>query len=99
MFIVNDKGSSWAYATPGFAKTLANAHLLQMRDFAKLTGNQRQNTEVRPGVALPPGPDKEKDCSWITGNARHAVATCLACMAGMGMGDVFGVHGRNGCGR
>lgn len=64
VFIVNDKGSSWAYATPGFAKTLANSHLLQMRDFAKLTGNQRQNTEVRPGVALAPRCCKARARNW-----------------------------------
>ncbi|GLC55155.1 hypothetical protein PLESTB_000949800 [Pleodorina starrii] len=48
VFIVNDKGSSWAYASPGFAKTLSNQHLMQMREYAQLTGNQRMSTEIMP---------------------------------------------------
>ncbi|GLI62920.1 MADS-box transcription factor, partial [Volvox africanus] len=48
VFIVNDKGSSWAYASPGFARTLSNQHLLQMREYAQLTGNQRMSTEIMP---------------------------------------------------
>ncbi|GFR43173.1 hypothetical protein Agub_g4223 [Astrephomene gubernaculifera] len=48
VFIVNDKGSSWAYASPGFAKTLSNQHLSQMREYAQLAGNQRLSTEIMP---------------------------------------------------
>lgn len=48
MFIVNDKGSSWAYASPGFGQCLSKGHLKLMREYAKLPTNPKLNpgTEV-----------------------------------------------------
>lgn len=30
--MTNDKGATWAYATPGYASSLASSHLKLMRD-------------------------------------------------------------------
>nr|ADF43146.1 MADS2p [Chlamydomonas reinhardtii] len=48
VFIVNDKGSSWAYASPGFARTLGSPHLALMREFAGLSTTHRTATEIMP---------------------------------------------------
>lgn len=46
MFIVNDKGTSWAYATPGFSNSL-NADLLkQLRTLAHVPEQAKLITEV-----------------------------------------------------
>ena len=34
LFVANDKGASWGYATPGFGATLSPAHLKQLRQMA-----------------------------------------------------------------
>ena len=34
LFCANEKGASWAYATPGFGATLAPAHLKMLRQMA-----------------------------------------------------------------
>ncbi len=34
LFCANDKGASWAYATPGFGASLAPAHLKLLRQMA-----------------------------------------------------------------
>ena len=34
LFLANEKGASWAYATPGFGATLGPAHLKMMRQMA-----------------------------------------------------------------
>lgn len=46
MFVVNDKGSSWAYATPGFGAPLAPALLKDLRDMAKVPDQGKFYTEV-----------------------------------------------------
>jgi hypothetical protein len=38
VFVVNDKGSSWAYATPGYGAPLAPGLLRQLRDAAGVGG-------------------------------------------------------------
>ena len=50
MFVVNDKGSSWAYASPGFGQCLSFTHLRMMRNFAKLPNQPKSSTEVRTGA-------------------------------------------------
>jgi len=57
MFVVNDKGSSWAYATPGFGSPLGPGLLRQLRDMAgvgDIAGQSKCHTEVRrfAGAAL-----------------------------------------------
>lgn len=47
MFIVNDKGTSWAYATPGFANSLNHHVLQQLRSLADVPENSKMITEVR----------------------------------------------------
>lgn len=49
MFIVNDKGTSWAYATPGFANSLNHHVLQQLRSLADVPENSKMITEVRDG--------------------------------------------------
>lgn len=52
MFVVNDKGSSWAYSTPGFGAPLSLGLLRQLRDMAgvnELAGQNKGHTEVRRG--------------------------------------------------
>ena len=34
LFLANEKGASWAYATPGFGATLSPAHLKMLRQMA-----------------------------------------------------------------
>lgn len=48
VFIANEKGSTWAYATPGFAATLNPDHLQEMVEFTAMTTATRRPTEVRP---------------------------------------------------
>jgi hypothetical protein len=47
MFIVNDKGTSWAYATPGYANSLNQTVLKQLRSLADVPENAKLFTEVR----------------------------------------------------
>lgn len=47
MFIVNDKGTSWAYATPGFAASLNPELLKEMRQLAQVPEQAKIITEVR----------------------------------------------------
>jgi hypothetical protein len=50
MFVVNDKGSSWAYSTPGFGAPLGLGLLRQLRDMAgvsDMAGQSKCHTEVR----------------------------------------------------
>ena len=47
----NDKGSTWAYSTPGYGAALVPAHLRLMREAACAQGEDartRSTTEVRP---------------------------------------------------
>lgn len=46
MFIVNDKGTSWAYATPGFANSLNQTVLKQLRGLADVPEQAKLFTEV-----------------------------------------------------
>ena len=46
MFMVNDKGSSWAYASPSFGSSLRPDHLKQMRELAELPHTPKHVTEV-----------------------------------------------------
>lgn len=47
MFMVNDKGSSWAYASPSFGSSLRPDHLKHMRELADLPHTPKHLTEVR----------------------------------------------------
>jgi len=42
MFCINDKGESWAYATPAFAEALVPAHLRALRRMAAGAGDASQ---------------------------------------------------------
>jgi len=46
MFIVNDKGTSWAYATPGFANSLNTQLLKQLRCLADVPEQAKLFTEA-----------------------------------------------------
>lgn len=46
MFMVNDKGSSWAYASPSFGSSLRPEHLKHMRELADLPHTPKHVTEV-----------------------------------------------------
>lgn len=46
LFVVNDKGSSWAYATPGFGAAVSPAYLAMMRKLAELPQTPKLTTEV-----------------------------------------------------
>jgi hypothetical protein len=57
MFVVNDKGSSWAYATPGFGAPLGLGLLRQLREMAGIgeaAGQNKCHTEVRFGPGFRP---------------------------------------------
>lgn len=47
MFIVNDKGTSWAYATPGFPQSLNPELLKELRVLAQVPEQAKIITEVR----------------------------------------------------
>jgi hypothetical protein len=58
MFVVNDKGSSWAYATPGFGAPLGAGLLRQLRDMAgvgDVAAQSKCHTEVRTAGAVGSG--------------------------------------------
>jgi hypothetical protein len=46
MFIVNDKGTSWAYATPGFNNSLNPEVMKQLRTLAEVPESAKIFTEV-----------------------------------------------------
>eukprot|EP00775_Hariotina_reticulata_P012112 gene12112-12251_t len=48
MFIVNDKGTSWAYATPGFPQSLNPELLKELRVLAQVPEQAKIITEVMP---------------------------------------------------
>lgn len=48
VFVVNDKGSSWAYASPGFGASLAPSHLKELRTYANVSCVPKALTEVMP---------------------------------------------------
>lgn len=48
MFIVNDKGTSWAYATPGFGSSLNLELLKELRALAQVPEQAKLVTEVMP---------------------------------------------------
>jgi hypothetical protein len=47
MFCINDKGESWAYATPAFAEALVPAHLRALRRMAAGAGDASQARGLR----------------------------------------------------
>jgi hypothetical protein len=51
MFITNDKGTSWAYATPGFSNSLDPDLLKQLRSLAHVPESAKLITEVRAPAA------------------------------------------------
>lgn len=55
MFVVNDKGSSWAYASPGFGQCLSPGHLKMLREYAKLPSVPKTGTEVSYAAVEAPG--------------------------------------------
>ncbi|KAL6756989.1 hypothetical protein V8C86DRAFT_1736425 [Haematococcus lacustris] len=46
MFVVNDKGTSWSYASPGFRSALQPDHLRYMREAAGLPHLPKHATEI-----------------------------------------------------
>lgn len=57
MFVTNDKGSSWAYSTPGFGAPLAPALLKELREMARVPEQSRFYTEVpAPAFTMRPPP-------------------------------------------
>lgn len=48
MFIVNDKGTSWAYATPGFGSSLNPELLKELRVLAQVPEQAKLVTEMMP---------------------------------------------------
>jgi hypothetical protein len=53
MFITNDKGTSWAYATPGFSNSLDPDLLKQLRSLAHVPESAKLITEVRaPRISI-----------------------------------------------
>ncbi|EIE20227.1 hypothetical protein COCSUDRAFT_67545 [Coccomyxa subellipsoidea C-169] len=64
LFVANDKGASWGYATPGFGATLSPAHLKQLRQMANPEADDgtkdgdAANTVI---MAHPPGSENDPD--------------------------------------
>ncbi|BDA45475.1 probable serum response factor homolog B at N-terminal half [Coccomyxa sp. Obi] len=64
LFCANDKGASWAYATPGFGASLAPAHLKLLRQMANpdiddaSKDGETTNTMI---MAHPPGAENDPD--------------------------------------
>jgi hypothetical protein len=57
VFVTNDKGSSWAYSTPGFGAPLAPALLKELREMARVPEQSRFYTEVpAPAFTMRPPP-------------------------------------------
>ena len=52
MFVVNDKGSSWAYSSPSFGAALQPAVLRHLRELAGLPSTPKHITEVCAGVCV-----------------------------------------------
>lgn len=63
LFIANDKGSSWAYATPGFGAPLAPPLLARLRELA--------------GVGALPGPPQNKCHTEVRRAAVSPCCLCL----------------------
>jgi hypothetical protein len=51
IFVVNEKGSSWAYATPGFGAAVSQPYLALMRSLAGVPNLPKLATEVMPHAA------------------------------------------------
>lgn len=64
MFIVNDKGTSWAYATPGFANSLNSQVLKQLRALADVPEQAKLFTEVRAEPCLECGDTPPQQDAW-----------------------------------
>ena len=62
LFVVNEKGSSWGYTTPGFGAPLQQTFLRQLREMAKVPDHGRYTTEVN---------------LWITVDTAHALKLLL----------------------
>jgi hypothetical protein len=76
MFIVNDKGTSWAYATPGFANSLNQTVLKQLRGLADVPEQAKLFTEVGNTQQL-----CDASCStavWRTAFTRKCIALSIA---------------------
>ena len=48
LFLANEKGASWAYATPGFGATLSPAHLKMLRQMAMPEIDEAAKVPVSP---------------------------------------------------
>lgn len=46
IFIANDKGTTWAYSTPGFGIALNSNHMKTMRQYAGVENAAKKTTEV-----------------------------------------------------
>ncbi|KAF6263612.1 hypothetical protein COO60DRAFT_1667179 [Scenedesmus sp. NREL 46B-D3] len=68
MFITNDKGTSWAYATPGFSNSLDPDLLKQLRSLAHVPDSAKLITEVMPD------PANAKQPTDTAAAAEHAAA-------------------------
>lgn len=78
MFVVNDKGSSWAYASPSFGASLQPSHLRQMRELAGLPNTPKHVTEVGKGAreSLAAGAGKGRGLAGAQGYWGAAGVNC-----------------------
>ena len=61
LFVVNEKGSSWAYATPDFGVAVSPAYLSLMRKLAQVPNSPKLATEVIPHPAHQHTTDDRED--------------------------------------
>lgn len=54
LFLANEKGASWAYATPGFGATLSPAHLKMLRQMAMPEIDEAAKVPVSPLASFTP---------------------------------------------
>ncbi len=58
LFLANEKGASWAYATPGFGATLSPAHLKMLRQMAMPEIDEAAKVQVPSFVAINHTPEQ-----------------------------------------
>ena len=57
LFLANEKGASWSYATPGFGATLSPAHLKMLRQMAMPEIDEAAKVPVSSTVAFNHSPE------------------------------------------